>query len=186
MKTSRITVLKPRRRFSFLTVIAAAAGAFGAAVLMSTTTASAAHADVYSDLIAAVDADYAAGQVDLTAAFTDFNGGDFGPGLAAFFEGVDAYSIVAPQNLIIGTVQALSNESFSGPSLISFDVPADFAAAQDQAQLIFNVGEAILNLVPTNLASGEYANAFAETLLGTDLTTVVSLEELLLGAAVSF
>jgi len=47
-----------RSRFGMLIGLAAAAGAFGVAVMMSAVTAPTARADDFSDVISAVDGDY--------------------------------------------------------------------------------------------------------------------------------
>jgi hypothetical protein len=54
--------------------------------------------------------DFAAGQADLTTAFSDLSSGQLAAGLAAFFAGVDDDALSAPNNLLIGTVSAATNE----------------------------------------------------------------------------
>jgi hypothetical protein len=191
MKTTRIAarvaaMLKPRRRFSFLTVIAAAAGGLGAAVMMSTTTAPAAHADAYSDLIVAIDGDYANGQAAFTTALTDFSSSNFGPGLAALFDGVNDDALSAPQNLLIGTVDSLTNAVVTSSIPWNLPMPTDFSDAVNIAGLISNGGALDFTNASDFFALGQYGDALYLDLLGADLSTVVPLEELLLGAAVSF
>jgi hypothetical protein len=52
-----------------------------------------------------------------TSAFSDFSSSELGLGLAAFFDGVNDDSLSPPNNLLIGTVEALTNESVSSSSL---------------------------------------------------------------------
>jgi hypothetical protein len=61
---------KPRS--GLIISLGAAAGAFGIATMISTATAPSAHADDYSDIVSAVEADFAAGQADFTTAEADF------------------------------------------------------------------------------------------------------------------
>ena len=77
----------PRSQPGILVGLAAALGAFGAAAMMSAATAPTARADDFTDIITAVDSDYAAGQGDFTTAFADFDSNEFAPGLTTFLKG---------------------------------------------------------------------------------------------------
>jgi hypothetical protein len=57
-----------RSRFGMLIGLGAAAGAFGVAAMMSAATAPTARADAYSDIISAVDGDFAAGEAEFASA----------------------------------------------------------------------------------------------------------------------
>jgi len=73
-----------RSRAAALTGVAAAAGAFGVAAMMSAASAPTARADDFTDVISGIDGDFTAGAGALTNAATDFSGGDFAPGWQSF------------------------------------------------------------------------------------------------------
>jgi hypothetical protein len=100
-----------RSRAATLIGLAAAAGAFGVAAMISTAAAPTARADDFTDVITAVEDDYADGQAALTTASTDLSSAEFAPGLAALFDGVNDDSVVAPENFLIGIGELLTNES---------------------------------------------------------------------------
>jgi hypothetical protein len=175
-----------RSRAATLIGVAAAAGAFGVAAMMSAATAPTAHADDFTDIITAVDADFTAGQSDFTTAFADFDSNEFAPGLTTFFEALDADILTAPNNLAFGTVEALQGETLSFTFPFALSTPATFADALTVAQAEVVQGEADLASVATFLGGGSYDTAALELLTGTESVSVLPLEELLLGAAVSF
>jgi hypothetical protein len=175
-----------RSRSGILVGLAAAVGAFGAAAMMSAASAPTAHADDFTDIITAVDSDFTAGQGDFTTAFADFDSNEFAPGLTTFFEGLDADILTAPNNLALGTVEALQGETLSFTFPFALTTPTTFADALTVAQADVVQGEADLASVATFLGGGSYDTAALELLTGTESVSVLPLEELLLGAAVSF
>ncbi|HEX3732239.1 MAG TPA: hypothetical protein VHU91_04870 [Mycobacteriales bacterium] len=176
----------PRSRTGILVGLAAAAGVFGAAAMMSAATAPSARADDFTDIISAVDGDYAEGQTAFTTAFTDFGSSDLTPGLAAFFSGVNDDILTAPNNLALGTVEALQGETLSFTFPFALANPTTFADALTLAQADVVQGEADLASVATFLGGGSYDTAAIESLVGADMVSVLPVEELLLGAATSF
>ncbi len=174
-----------RSRGAALVGLGAAARAFGVAAMLSTTTASTARADDFTDIINAVDGDYTDGQTPFTTAFTDFGGNELGPGLAAFFNGLDDDSLSGPDNLATWTVEALTNESVTSSMRWANVAPANFAAAVSEAQLDISAGETDLSEAATALSSGDYGLAALADTVGSDYLSVVPLEELLMVAAVS-
>jgi hypothetical protein len=176
-----------RSRTGVLVGLAAGAGAFGVAAMMSAATAPTARADDFTDVINAVDADYSAGQTAFTTAFTDFSSNDLALGLAALINGSNDDALSAPDNLLIGTTELLTNESVTGSIPWSFGVPADFSSALNETESIISTGENYLTTeAPEALSLGDYGTAAYEYLIGLDYLTVAPLDELLLGAAVSF
>jgi hypothetical protein len=175
-----------RSRAATLIGVAAAAGAFGVAAMMSAATAPTARADDFTDIINAVDSDFTAGQGDFTTAFADFDSNEFAPGLTTFFEGLDADILTAPNNLALGTVEALQGETLSFTFPFALTTPTTFADALTLAQGDVVQGEADLASVAAFLGGGSFDTALIESLAGTDAVSVLPLEELLLGAAVSF
>jgi hypothetical protein len=174
-----------RARSRMLVGLAAAAGAFGAASMMSMTTAPTARADAFSDIIASIDGDYALGQTDFTTAST-YLGSNLPVGLALLLDGVNEDSVAAPDNLLVGTVEALTNEPIATDLSLSLPVPTDFADAVTEAQAIISSGESELSDVAPLLSAGEYGSAAYYDLLGSELVSVFPLEELLLGAVAQF
>jgi hypothetical protein len=175
-----------RSRTGVLVGLAAAVGAFGAAAMMSASTAPTAHADDFTDIINAVDADYAAGQTAFTTALTDFSSDDLGNGLSAFFTGVNDDALSAPNNLLIGTVELLTNESVNGAIPWSLPDVGDLSGAETLAQESFAMGESEFTSAATDFADGLYGLTAFNDLFGVDDAFVVPLEDLLMGSALSF
>jgi hypothetical protein len=175
------------RSRTVLVGVAAAAGAFGAAVMMSAATAPAARADDFTDVINSVDFDYSQGQTALTTAFTDFSSSDLASGLAALFSWTNDDGLNAPNDLLVGTVAVLTNESLGPSAPFDFELPTDFSDAITLAESAFTQGaNDLMTSAPNYLSFGDYSSAVYEYLSGADFSTIVPIEELLLGAAVSF
>jgi hypothetical protein len=174
-----------RSRTGILIGLCAAAACFGAAATMSTTTAPTARADAYSDIIASIDGDYALGQTDFTTAPAYFDS-NLPVGLALLLDGADEDSVAAPDNLLVGTVEALTNEPIAADIPVGLPVPTDFADAVTNAQAIISQGESFLSDVAPLLSSGQYGSAVLYDLFGSEFLSVLPLQELLLGAAASF
>jgi hypothetical protein len=165
--------------------LAAAAGAFGAA-MMSAATAPSARADDFTDIINAVDGDFSAGQAAFTVAASDFSSSDLTAGVAAIFDGTNDDLLSAPDNLLGGTVEALTSETISPTENWGLVVPTSFSDALSLAQSDITFGEDFFSTGATDLASGEYGYATFVDLFGSDLLSVEPLEDLLLGAVASF
>jgi hypothetical protein len=176
-----------RSRSGILLGLAAAAGAFGAAAMMSATVAPTARADDFSDIVSAVDGDYTVGQTDFTAALSDFGSGAFVPGLAAFFGGVNEDTLAAPDNLILGTVEALEGDPITSTLYMDdLSVPGSFADASAAAQIFFNEGEGFLSNAAIDFSGGDYGAGTYQELVGGAYAFVLPVEELLLGAVAPF
>jgi hypothetical protein len=173
-----------RSRTGVLVGIAAAAAAFGTAAMMSAATAPTARADDFTDIVTYVDSDLGVGQADITTAFSDFGSGDFATGLASLFQGVDDDFLAAPDNLLIGTVEALAGDPIGGPLL--FDLgELNFAGGLADAQDQFSYAVANLEAAPAELAAGDYGAATYDVVIGADYASVIPLEDIILGAAAS-
>jgi hypothetical protein len=175
-----------RSRTGVLVGLAAAAAAFGAAAMMSVATASTARADDFTDVINAVDGDYAYGQTAFTTAFTDFSSSDLASGLAQLIDGSNDDALSAPDNLLIGTIELLTNESVSSSIPWGFTLPTDFSDAVTIAEGYFTDSQGYFTEAANYLSVGDYGDAAYDDLVGVDVATVGGLDELLLGAAVSF
>ena len=86
-------------RSRILVGLAATAGAFGAAAIMSAATAPTARADDFSDIISAVDGDFTQGSNAFASALADFGSNDINQGRA---DGFDDYSLSPLYSLTIG------------------------------------------------------------------------------------
>jgi hypothetical protein len=172
-----------RSRSGILIAVAAAAGAFGTAAMMSAAAAPTARADDTTQIIDAIEADYAAGQADFTTALTDFGNGDFVSGVTESLDGLNQDTVAAPDNLILGPVQALEGDPIT--SILLFDdlVPPDsFAEASAQAQIFFNEGQGFLSNAAIDFSAGDYGAGTYSELVGSADAYVLPVEELLLGA----
>jgi hypothetical protein len=125
---------KTRSRVGALVGLAATVGAFGAAVMVSGATAPTARADDFTDIINAVEGDFTAGQNAFTDAAGFFASSDLTSGLAYFFDGVNDDLLSPTDNLLVGTVEALTNEAITPSSPWTFSVPATFADGVSDAQ----------------------------------------------------
>lgn len=143
-------------------------------------------ADAYSDIVSSVDGDFAAGQADFSTAFADFGSNELTPGLTALFDGVDNDALSAPNNLLVGSVEALTNEAVTGSQPWGLLVPSSFSDALTTAESLFTTGESYFTTAASDLAGGDYDEATLLDLFGADAVSIIPLEELLLGAVVSF
>jgi hypothetical protein len=175
-----------RSRSGILVGLAAAVGAFGAAAMMSAVTAATARADDFTNLVTDIEADYSIGQTALTDASTDFSSAEFAPGLALLFDGVDNDSVVAPENFLIGIGELLTNESLDLTTPFNWSLPSDFSDAVSSAESYFSDGAGDFTQGATALAGGDYGDALMDYAYGLNAIVVDPLQEVLLGAAVSF
>jgi hypothetical protein len=171
-----------RSRGATLIGVAAAAGAFGVAAMVSAATAPTARADDFTDIITAIDGDLISGQTDFTAAFTDFSS-NVPEGLNAFYSGLDEDLWAAPTNLELGTVEALLGEPITGSLGVDVGLPVDFSSAVTEAPTEISAGEAEFTAGATALASGDYATAVEDDAVGSLLVFDVSGQLLLIGGA---
>ncbi len=153
--------------------------------MTSTATAPTAHADDFTDIITYVNSDLVVGEGYVTTAFSDFSGGDFVPGLTSLFQGVDDEVLAAPDNLLIGTVEALAGEGIGGPLLYDLGAPVNFAEQLTYAEQTFTYAVGNLEDAPAALATGDYGAATYDVLLGADYASIAPLEDIILGAATS-
>jgi hypothetical protein len=145
-----------RSRTGVLVGLAAAVGAFGVAVMMSAATAPTARADVLTDVINAVDADYAAVQGDFTTALTDFGSGDVNDGLAALFSGVDTDLVGIPSNLELGAAELLTNQPSLLTSPLTVEAEPDFTSALTDAESAFAADQETFIEAVRALSSADY------------------------------
>src|ERR1700722_16140374 len=148
-----------RSRAATLIGVAAAAGAFGVAAMMSAATAPPAPADDFTDVINAIDADFTAGQTEFTTAFTDFGGSDVNDGLAALFSGVDDDFVGAPNNLILGTVELAENDTVTGSLAVEIPPESDFTNGLTFAETLLGEAQTYSTDAVSALSSSDYVSA---------------------------
>jgi hypothetical protein len=173
-----------RSRTGVLVGLAAAAGAFGVAAMMSAATAPTARADDFTDIVNAVEAELAFGQSAFTSASADFGSSDVTDGLQALVNGSYDDLVGAPDSLYIGTVEALTNETVISGGILDFNVdppPADFSDAVSNAQAVFAEGEDYFANAATDLSAGDYGGAAELDAFGSIFTFDLPAQELLVG-----
>jgi hypothetical protein len=174
-----------RSRSGMLVGLAAAAGAFGAAAMMSAATAPTARADDFTDIVNSADFLLAAGQTAFTTADTDFASSDVIDGLQSFFNGVNDDSLGVPDIATLGTLEELAGDPISPGITFDYNLytpPTDFADALTQAQSYFSIGESYFTDAASNLASGDYVDAFYQSALGSAFTLDIPAQDLLIGS----
>jgi hypothetical protein len=171
-----------RSRSGMLVGLAAAAGAFGVAVMMSAVTAPTARADAFSDIISSVEDEFTAGQADFASASADFGSGDPSDGLASFFSGLDDDVVGPGDSVYLQTVLVLLNEpDSSGPFFVDIGPEADFTSGLADAQSAFTTGEDLFAQAATDFSSGDYFDAADLDVFGSTQSFVISPEFLIEG-----
>lgn len=165
--------------------LAAAIGAFGAAVMTSAATAQTARADDFTDIIANVDTDLAAGQSEFGFAATDLGSGHLVSGTSELLAALDDDLVSAPYSVVLGSVDAVTNQPIAGFDPVLVIAPPSFADALTYVAEDFGVAQTYASEALTALAGGEYATAVSDDLYGSLWAAVFPDETLLLGGMVS-
>jgi hypothetical protein len=173
-----------RSRAGILVGLAAAAAAFAAAI--SAATAPTARADDFTDLINDLNIDYSAGQTAFATAYTDFSSDQLVPGLAQLLGGVDDYTLSPGNTLLIGTAEVLVGDPINSTADWGLFIPASYADAVSVAQTDLTTAGADLSIAANDFSTGDYVFGTVNGLFGLEYSSIVPLEELILGAAVSF
>jgi hypothetical protein len=107
-------------------------------------------------------------------------------GLQALVNGTNDYLVSVPDDLYIGTVDALTNEPVT-PAIDFLDnAPPNFADAVTDAQGNFDGGEGFFTMAATAFSAADYADAAYDSAYGSILAFVLAPEDLLVGAVASF
>ena len=165
--------------------LGAAVGAFGAAAMMSAAAAPTARADDFTEIIANVQTDLTAGQSEFGFAETDFASNNLISGTAELLSALDDDFVSAPDSVLLGTVEALTNEPVTGFNPDFVGPPANFADALTDVQAQFAVAQTLSSEAATALAGGDYGNAVGDELESSLFSTVFPAETLLLGGLIS-
>jgi hypothetical protein len=170
--------------------VAAAAGAFGVAAMMSAVTAPTASADAFSDVIDKLESqltyDLNYGEFFFNAAETDFASNDVSDGLANLTAGVDEYGLSVPQNFVVLTAEAAGGIShLYEMDVWSFDPVTSFSQGLSDAQVDIAAGQSDLATALQDFAAGDFGDGAFWDAYATDYLSVIPLEEILLGAASS-
>jgi len=165
-----------------LTPVVGAVVAAGAIALAATIVMPTARADDLSEILAPVEADFAAGQSEFTTALSDFSAGDAGTGLAALFSGVDDDTLAAPNNLVLGSLEALTGNEIAVPLAGEVADPANLAAAFTDIQALYGQLPGLFESVPGELGGNDLAAAAYLLFAVPPALTIEPLQELLIGA----
>jgi hypothetical protein len=173
---------RPRTRL--LVGVAAAAGAFGVAVMMSAATAPTARADDFTDIVAVFQDELDFGNIAFTVASADFGNSDVTDGLQALVNGSYDDLVGAPDSAFIASVDVLTNEPVLNTGIFDFDVdtaPTDFSDAVSTAQAAFVQGQDYFSDAATDLSAGDYGDAAYADSIGSIFTIDLPAQELLIG-----
>jgi hypothetical protein len=162
--------------------LVAVAGAFAVTAMVSAAIAPTAHADDLTDIITTVDAEFTGGQADIGDAFTSFGGGDVQDGLSSLFSGLDDELLSVPNSILTGSVEALTNESITGPLGFAVFAPTSFSDAVSDVPADITEAESLFSEASTFLSGGDYGDAVFDSLLGSDYASAIPAEQLLMGA----
>lgn len=160
----------------------AAAGAFAAAAMILATGTPVAHADDLTDLLNVVQGDLADGQTFFDTASTDFASSDVPGGVAALVSGADNDLVSVADNILAGGVALLTNETVPLELSIGLLDPGSFANGLADAEQDISSSQTYLTEAATALSSGDYAAYTFDSLIASDLTSVLASQDLLLGA----
>jgi hypothetical protein len=169
---------------AWLVSLTATGAAFGAAAMISAATAPSAHADDFSDIVAAVENDIISGQGDFGTALSDFGSNQVPTGVAVFLDGVDEDLWAVPTNLFVGSVEALTGESVIGPIGVANSEFPNFADALANAEQSFSGGITEFSDAATAFASGDYGDAAYDDAFGALNVFYFPIDDLLIGASV--
>jgi hypothetical protein len=165
-------------------LLVAVLGALVAAATTAMATAPVARADdPLTDLLVAVQGDFALGQEAFTLANADFANGDVADGLATFYGGVDDVLLSVPNNLLQGSLAGLTGEPVDSALSWTIPAPADFNDALIVAPALALIAEGDLHTAALDLAGGDIAGALDSYLVGYEYLNVVVPELFLVGAA---
>jgi hypothetical protein len=169
-----------KSRTGLLISLGAAAGAFGVAATMSAVSAPTARADDFSDIITQVEDDFGFGQTAFNSAESTF-ATDPSAGLTDLVDGINDDFLSAPQDFLAGTSEAADNETLGFVGSWDLATPSSFseglAAAEDDLEDALTLDSAGIQ----ELARGDYGYAAYYDLLGSDYSSILPLEEILLG-----
>ncbi len=163
------------------TLPAAILGAVVAAAMAATASAPVARADdPLTDLVNAVNGDFALAQDAFTLANTDFGASDIAGGYAALFTGIDDDVLSVPDNLLQGSIAGLTGVPVESSIDWSFPV-TEFGPAALAASTIVLAGEGDFTSAASDLAGSGLADAVSASLQGVDYLDVLAPEILLVG-----
>jgi hypothetical protein len=172
-----------RSRFGVLVGLSAAAGAFGVAAMMSTTTAPTARADDFTEVVNTIEGVVASTQADFTDASAAFGSNDVTDGLTYLLDGTNSYLVGVPDDLLVGAVDVVTNDPVQLPvDYFAITPPTDFSDALGDAQTDFTGGLTELSNGAEDIFSGDLGyGSYVET-YGSIFAFVIPADDLLIGA----
>jgi hypothetical protein len=160
-----------------------AAGTALAAALASLSSAPAAHADDFTDIVNNVESIISAGDADFTTGATDFADNMVPAGLYQDATGVDDILFAPTSNVITDAGFALTGEPI--PDAIGFTLttppPTDFAQGLADAQADITTGQDLFTTAETDFSSSDFAAGLEYAVAGLDYASINSLSDLFVG-----
>lgn len=142
--------------------------------------------DPFSDIVAAVQGDFALGQEAFTLANAAFADGELANGLALFYGGLDDYLLSVPDNLLQGSLAALLGEPIESSLSWTIPTPADFNDALIVAPTLELIGLGDLTNAASDLSAGDFAGALDSALTGYEYLYFVVPELFIVGSVAGF
>ena len=102
-------------------------------------------------------------------------------GLQALLNGTNDCLVSVPDDLYIGTVDALTNEPVTPAIEFIDNAPANFADAVSDAQGNFASGEGFFNMAAMAFSAADYADAAYDSAYGSILAFDLGPQDLLIG-----
>jgi hypothetical protein len=188
-----------KRSRAVLVDLGAAAGAFAAVAMVSAATAPTARADdPLTDIVNDVQAELGYAQTAFSQAATDLGDGNTTGGLAQLFLGADDDLVGVPDDLEVGTVDALTGSPVipssdfnfshlydSPPSFPSFTTPTTLAVATTEAQAFSTEGNNLATTI-AGLPTTDYADTALDNALSTADQWILPGEILTIGDLMNF
>ncbi len=156
--------------------------AVGAALVMSAATAPHARADDITDIANAIESDYAAGQSAFSDASSAFASAEPGAGLTYVLAGFDDDAVSTTNNLLTGTVEALTGESITGSLTWDLAEPATFTVALGDLSSDLAAAQGLASSAVSEFTAGAYGLGTFDELFAGEFATVIPLEEILIGS----
>jgi hypothetical protein len=143
-----------------------------------------AQADAFTEILADVQGDFAAGQAEFSAALTDFSHGLSGvpDGLTAYFTGLNDYEVLPSDQLLLGEVEALAGQPIDDLSIPALGPPPlDLATGIADAQAYSQFAEGFLANAAVLFETGDLVDAVGNYITGTFFSLNAPVDEVLIG-----
>ncbi len=123
------------------------------------------------------------GQAEITSGMALYNQGDWAAGLGSIVNGENNVGIAAPQDTLLAQIETAGQPYeyvFFNPAQ-QVPIPTDMSQLSANLQVIYDIGQNLVNQGSSDLAAGALNLGLGETTEGTDDLTIVLPEEALYG-----